>query len=200
MKILLKISLLAMTLVFATATNAQLLPVSLGLKGGINKSSYTPESYDNKSGYNVGLTLDLNLPAGFGIFTGLDLMTKGAEINETSYKLDAMYLQLPVHLGYRLRLLPGLRAHFGVGPYVAYGIGGKTKLTDGSEVDTFEKDGTNLEKLDWGVGAHVGVVLLGRIQVRAGYDMGLVDVAPKGFSTEKLKNETFYLSAGVMFF
>lgn len=209
MKNFLKISLVAVALLFTSTVSAQLLPISLGIKGGINVSNVSTEGYDSKNGFNAGLTADINLPAGFGIFSGLEVNTKGAQIKDGGgeSKINAMYLQLPVRLGYRMSLLPGLRAHFGFGPYFAQGIGGKTKgfynviggtsSTEDFEHDTFGDDG--LKKFDWGLGGEVGVTLIGRIQVRAGYDFGLKNIAPSD-ADDKIKNRNFYVSAGLLFF
>ena len=202
MKNFLKVSLLALTLVFTSTASAQLLPVSIGVKGGLNMSNISTDGYDGKKGFNAGLTVDVNLPANFGIFSGLEVNTKGAQINDTDHKINAMYLQLPVHVGYRLKLLPGLRAQFGFGPYFAQGIGGKTKFGD-DKYDTFGDEMHQLKKTDWGLGVHVGVVVLGRIQVRAGYDFGLKNLArsyeEEGIKVEpKLKNRNVYVSAGLI--
>lgn len=203
MKNFMRVSLVAIALLLTSTVNAQLLPISLGIKGGLNVSNVSTDNYESKNGFNAGLTADINLPAGFGIFSGLEVNTKGAKIDEKfgDVKMNAMYLQLPVRLGYRMSLLPGLRAHFGFGPYFAQGIGGKTKgkYIDGGEVDmkTFGDDG--LKKFDWGLGGEVGVTLIGRVQVRAGYDFGLKNIAPSD-AEAKIKNRNFYVSAGLLFF
>lgn len=196
MKTFLRISFIALALALTTTANAQLLPISIGLKGGITRSDLNISGTEGRNGFNAGATVDINLPANFGIFSGLEVITKGAKYKDTNVKVDPMYLQLPVRLGYRLKLLPGLRTHFGFGPYFAQGIGGKMKGTiDGEKVDEkiFSNDGWR--KSDWGLGAEVGVTLIGRIQVRTGYDFGLQNVAREG---DKVRNRSFYVSAGLI--
>lgn len=198
MKNFLKVLLLTTGIALASTASAQLLPISLGVKGGTNVSNLSTDDAKSKNGFNAGLTLDVNLPAGFGIFSGLEVNTKGAKSeNEISdLKYNPIYLQLPVRLGYRLKLLPGLRAHFGFGPYFAQGIGGKVKGTEGGEkVDAKIFDDNGWKKMDWGLGAEVGVTVIGRIQVRTGYDFGLKNVAR---GDEKVKNRNFYVSAGLI--
>lgn len=198
---IIKISLATLFLLLTTVTvNAQLLPVSLGLKGGVNFSRANGDITKNKSGFNAGLTLDLNLPAGLAIMSGLEITTKGTKFKESDVSVNAMYLQLPIHLGYRFGV-PGARFHFNLGPYFAQGIGGKTKGVDTEgdkfKADTFGSATGQLRKLDWGLGVGVGVTFLGKIQVRMGYDHGMKNLAREG---GKFKNRNAYVSAGLMFF
>lgn len=194
MKNFLRISLVTFALLLTTSmVNAQLLPVSMGIKGGANFSNVNTDGYKSKTGFNAGITVDLNLPANLAIMSGLEINTKGAKVKDTDYSMNAMYLQLPVHLGYKFGI-PGLRFHFSLGPYFAQGIGGKTKF-DGEKFDTFSD--TALKKFDWGLGAGVGVTFLGMIQARVGYDHGLANI---GRGDVKVRNRNAYISAGFLFF
>lgn len=200
MKNLFRVSLIALVLLMTTTiANAQLLPVSLGIKGGANLSNFSTDGHKSKSGFNAGLTLDLNLPANIAIMSGLEVTTKGAKYENADLSINAMYLQLPVHLGYKFGI-PGVRFHFSFGPYFAQGIGGKTKGTnsEGTSIkyDTFGDNPEQMKKFDWGVGMGIGATLLGKIQVRVGYDHGLTNISQTG----KIKNRNAYISAGFIFF
>lgn len=200
MKTFIRISFIALALALASTANAQLLPISIGVKGGITRSDISNSGTDGRNGFNAGATVDINLPASFGIFSGLEVITKGAKFKDADLKVNPMYLQLPVRLGYRMKLLPGLRAHFGFGPYFAQGIGGKIKGNiNGERIDEKVFD-NSFDKFDWGLGAEVGVTLIGRIQVRTGYDFGLKNVAKHGLinNGDKTRNRSFYLSAGLI--
>lgn len=192
MKNFIKISFVTLALLLATNTNAQLLPISMGIKGGVNLSNVNTEATKSKAGYNAGLTLDVNLPANLAIMSGLELTTKGAKFKNIDGSINAMYLQLPVHLGYRVKLVPGVSAHFDLGPYFAQGIGGKIKAA-GEKVNTFDA----YDKFDWGLGIGVGVTFLGKIQVRAGYDHGIANIAKAGDSQ---RNQNAFASVGYKFF
>lgn len=210
MKNQLKISLLIISMLIAIAVSAQ-QPISVGVKGGLNVSnqkyksgdlSYSP---DSKIGFNVGLTLDLNLPSNLALMSGLELTTKGSKIKEEGeITMNAMYLQLPVHLGYKIEVAPGTKVHFDAGPYLAYGLGGKTKLKVESfeeEEDTFGKDA--FKRFDFGLGIGAGITFMDKIQVRLGYDHGLVNVANSDNSEDielKVNNKNFYVSLGYLFF
>lgn len=192
MKNFIKISFVTLALLLATNVSAQLLPVSLGIKGGVNLSNMDTEATKSKAGFNAGLTLDVNLPANLAIMSGLEVTTKGAKFKNVDGSISATYIQLPVHLGYRLKLVPGVSAHFDLGPYFAQGVGGKIKVSD-EKGNTFDA----YDKFDWGLGIGVGVTFLGKIQVRAGYDHGLQNIAKAGDSQH---TRNAFLSAGYKFF
>lgn len=197
MKNFIKISFVSLALLLATNVSAQLLPVSLGIKGGVNLSNMDIKGEKTKSrpGYNAGVTLDVNLPANLALMTGLEVTSKGAKAKHGDASINATYLQLPVHMGYRIKLVPGVSAHFDLGPYFAQGISGKNKDDDGDKENTFSDDGC--KKFDWGVGVGVGVTFLGKIQVRAGYDHGFSNIAR---GEGNVKNRNAFLSAGYKFF
>ncbi len=197
MKNFIKLSFVTLALLLATNANAQLLPISLGVKGGITSSTVNTKGYESKSGFNAGLTLDVNLPANLAIMTGVEINTKGAKMKESGYKMNSTNLQLPVHLGYRIKVIPGFRLHLSAGPYFAQGIGGKTEIAEGKKVKTFSGDNAILKKSDWGLGVGAGATVLGMVQVRVGYDWGMANLAKHG--DESVKNRNFYASLGLGF-
>lgn len=205
MKHLIKLSFIAIALLLATNANAQ-LPVSMGIKGGVNISNSSSKLTKSKAGYNVGLTLDVNLPSNVAIMTGLEITNKGAKMKAADLKVDATYLQLPIHIGYKMNVAPGATAHFDIGPYFAQGLYGKTKGTlnlvypesyekSGTSLNTFGDDG--LKRFDWGLGVGVGVTFMGKIQILAGYDHG---IASTKVMDEKFRNRNAFLSLGWKFF
>lgn len=103
------------------------------------------EGLDPKVGFNLGARAEYILPECFGIFVngGLEYTMKGAkdkistgEGGSITYLARPMYLQLPIHVGYRYNLLDDLGLYADFGPYFAVGINGKSRL----QYDTFEKD------------------------------------------------------------
>lgn len=147
-----KCILLVTALFIGINASAQLNPISLGIKGGVNLSNWAGDMDGTKSkvGFNAGLTLDISLPANLYIGSGLEFTTKGfndIEIFKSGGakailegSANAMYLQVPVHLGYKVSVAPGTKIVFHAGPYFAYGIGGKTKF----DKVTFKADGTSV--------------------------------------------------------
>ena len=195
----LKLSLLIAFFGMISIVGAQ--TASLSIKGGLNMSNFYGDDLTDKNmkpGFHVGLGADLGFTPNMYLQTGLFFSTKGAKFSDKAEgdwvdaNVTANYLQLPVHLAYKIDVTPGTKVVLHAGPYVAYGIGGKMKVGSLS-VNTFQKD-TGLKPLDAGLGLGVGVEL-GRILVDLGWDMGLTNIARVG----DIKNQNAYLSLGYKF-
>lgn len=179
------------------------LPVSLGVKAGMNLSEIQKFNDDVKVGFNVGVTAELGLPSNFYLMSGLELTTKGTKgkniiVDASGFMAkatyNAMYLQLPIHAGYKLDIAPGIKLVFRAGPYLAYGIGGKVKWDiKNIEDEDFFNDNTN--RFDFGIGGAVGVEFINKISVSLGADQGLTKV----FKETKTKNRAAYISVGYKF-
>lgn len=186
-----KIILIAVALIFGiTAVNAQSSPVTFGVKGGLNISNldisgggFTMDT-DPKIGFNVGLTVDYALPANFYILSGLELTTKGADFDEHGVKFDPnlMYLQMPINAGYKLQVMDNLKILFFAGPYFAYGIGGKTKVSGYDEwgdyysgkYDSFGSEGW-AKRFDMGINGGAGIEY-NKFVATIGCDYGVIDI------------------------
>lgn len=194
----LKTVLFAVALFMGTSLSAQ-LPISLGLKGGLNLSNLTDDADAKaKVGFNVGLTADLSIPmTPLYVGTGIEYTTKGCSSDgDEDLSINLGYIQVPVHLGYKFSV-PGASIKLHAGPYVAYGIGGKTSSEeDGLEVriDSFQ-DGL-FKKFDFGAGVGAGVGF-GPLEVGLGWDFGLVDI--NDFNEASVKTQNGYLTVGYKF-
>lgn len=192
-----KLSLLIAFLGMISLVGAQ--TTSLSIKGGLNMSNFYGDELSDKNmrtGFNIGLGADLGFTPNVSLQTGLFFSTKGAEYknNLIDAKVNANYLQLPVHLAYKIDVTPGTKVFLHAGPYVAYGIGGKSNFGI-LEVNTFDKD-LGFKPFDAGVGLGVGAEF-GRIIVDLGWDMGLTNISRA--SNGNVKNQSAYLSLGYMF-
>lgn len=192
----LKLSLLMVALMVATIASAQ---VSFGIKGGINMSNIvdiemTRTEFKPKIGFNIGVAADYEFMPSMAVQTGLFFTTKGAKTESSSGNgsIDMMYLQVPVHFAYKLNVTPGTRVVFHAGPYLAYGIGGKSSFDGGDKSNTFS---SNLFKpFDAGLGLGVGAEF-GPFLVDIGWDRGLVQI----YNDVKMNNQNAYLSVGYKF-
>lgn len=202
---------LALLLVISIGAYAQQEPkVTLGVKGGMNITNFWDDldDADSKVGLNVGITLDVGFTERLFLLTGLEYNIKGAKASgfmfnssNTGYAkvtLNPMYIQLPLHFGYKLPIGQTTKLVFRGGPYFAYGVGGKAKLSlsnYGSEkVDVFQ-DGL-LKKFDFGLGTGVGVEL-GKVALGMTYDLGILDVWDvSGFSA---RNSSLDIHVGYKF-
>lgn len=203
-----RLSLMVAMLAIVTAASAQ---TSLGVKGGVNMSNfYGDDLNDNnvKIGFHIGLAADHEFMYNHAIQTGLFFTTKGAKYDGSfgsvsgEVSLNPMYLQLPVHYAYKIDVSPGTRVVLHAGPYLAYGIGGKSKVKVSSSGGSAETDGIDIfgdngfKRFDAGLGLGVGAEF-GPVLVDLGWDMGLVNIS--GVSDGNVKNQNAYLSVGYKF-
>lgn len=197
---------LIVLLFFPVIASAQYNPITIGIKGGVNISNFGGESLkdtDGKIGFTGGVLLDYNVDEVFFIRTGLDFTTKGAKQTKAGieHTYNPMYLQIPIHAGYKMPFTRSFRCLLHAGPYFAYGVGGKTKSnvsgTDETSTDFFgsEENGGH-KKIDFGLGLAVGIEY-GKIGIELGYDLGLVNISHK--KDEKIKNMNAFLTLGYKF-
>lgn len=218
MKTIYKFSAIALMSVLALNVSAQGLP-KLGIEAGVNlsNSSWDADPLDKKAkvGFQVGITADYAFTEEWHLQSGLSFTTKGAKIEGRIVEDDSMfdgkitvnqsYLQLPVYAAYKLEVVPGTKIVFNAGPYVAYGLGGKTKVngdvaildqiaTGEGKVDTYGTDGF-LNRFDFGLGAGVGAEF-GNIVATIRYELGLTNVGKDGLD---YKNRNAALTLGYRF-
>jgi len=199
MKIYSKMILAVVLLLTATTISAQNMPVRIGLKGGLNISDIGGDVHntDVKFGGIIGVTADFRVASQWYILGALELTTKGAEVDYDWYngasnvKINAVYLQTPVHIGYKFNVGKGISIMPHAGSYFALGIGGKTKWS-GNKNDTFTDV---LERFDFGLGTGGSVEFSNNIVLDLKYDFSLLDVG----SHAELRNSVLYLTAGYKF-
>lgn len=192
MKTTFKTCLVAIALLIGINTYAQDKPITFGVKAGVNLSNVSGDVDGSKAkiGFNAGVTLDYGFTPDIYLLTGLELTTKG--LKEDGASANLMYLQLPVHVGYKLSVADATKIVFHAGPYVAYGIGGKT-----GGVDSFGKN--RFDTFDFGLGLGVGAEF-GKIGVGLGYDFGLVNIIDTDLiGGANVKNMNAYLTLGYKF-
>ena len=192
-KIVFAATLVALT-ISAVQVKAQDKPVTFGVKAGVNLSTLGGDLKDSKYTfkYQAGITVDVLLVDHLYLMTGLDFQAKGAKLGGVKY--NPMYLQLPAMIGYKFDLGANTRLVLNAGPYIAYGIGGKTKGGEAGSQKLFKDD--IFKRLDYGVVGGVGVEF-GKFSIGAGYDLGLANISDvKG---TKARNRNAYLTVGVKF-
>lgn len=194
-------------LIGGVAVHAQ--ETSFGVKAGVNLSNFggDPDG-DAKVGFNAGVTLDYGFTPEWYLLTGLEFTMKGSKYKktiagiETETKANPMYLQLPVHVGYKLTIVDETRIVFHAGPYVAYGIGGKSKLKVGENIGTLVDEESDFfgddaaKRFDFGLGGGIGVEF-GSFNVGIGCDFGLLNIERN--DDFKVKNQNAYLTVGYKF-
>lgn len=159
-------------------------------------------SYDPKVGVNFGVRTDYVLPNAYGIYmsAGVDWTQKGAKktfANKDKNIVQAHYLEVPIHIGYRYNINKKVGVYGDVGPYFAVGVTGKNRFKpfDDKNPDTHTmtfgkadyqvKDpetGTladhkikAIQRFDCGLGFRVGAEYNNQYSINLGYDWGFTD-------------------------
>lgn len=214
MKIINKLSIVALMSLAYFSASAQEVPLRFGVEAGLNLSTASiannPLNNSTRAGFQIGVTADYALTDSWYVQSGVSFTTKGVELSgdlgdELNYKytVDQSYFQLPVYIAYKIKVAPGTRIVLNAGPYVAYGVGGRIKPKDGylnidnstDDVDTFGENGI-LNRFDFGLGGGLGVEL-GKIAVTARYELGLTDI---GQYDRDYKNRNLAFTLGYKFY
>jgi len=228
MRSIYKTVLTTLILLSASALYAQTSSFDVRFTGGLNLSSLSFENNDIpgnriKPGMNVGFLGTYTTQGGVFLQSGLIFTTKGAKIKgeiplgfssgilypgeKPVLTSRLMYLQVPIQVGGNISLSPDTKLFAKAGPYLAYGVGGKTRLeghiiygdaidTQPLEEPTFGDRG--LRKFDYGLGAGLGIDL-GEVILEVNYELGLKDIAPVEtryipFYDSSYKNRNLFLS------
>lgn len=131
------------------------------VNAGIGMSSWYGDDTDGtdaKFAYKVGLGLEVPF-ANTNVWsfqTGLNFISKGTKGGYDLFDISVnqLYLELPLMVGARIHTASNFDLLFKGGPYLAYGVGGKTKV-DNEKGDTFGNDGADLKRFDAGLGLGV---------------------------------------------
>jgi len=224
-----KLFLMAVFCLITICSYSQDKPYSLGIKAGMNLSNMDIEGTDSKVrlGYNFGVFGEYVLPSRFFFQTGLNLTSKGMKNEIEGLKEDinsdgledrgsfdmnwnAMYLELPILVGYKAAVTDNFNINFMVGPYFAYGIGGKTTVEfygefgkpDGGFEPYRAKDKTNtfsdlsLKRFDMGISAGLEAEYR-KFTFGIGYEYGLLDISQ---GTNSIHSRNAFVSLGYKIF
>lgn len=156
------------------------------------------DGMDPKAGFTVGMRAEYMLPECRGVFVnaGLEYTMKGAR-ERVSATIDdmvgvgatgiarPMYVQLPIHVGYRYDLLEDLGVYADFGPYFAVGTNGKYRI----KYDNFASDLTQnffnsgetpynyeMQRWDFGLGFRLGAEYARHYNFQVGCDWGITDM------------------------
>jgi len=209
----LKLSLVAVALLVATAASAQF---SFGVRGGVNMSNIQTDvqgqSGSPKLGFNIGVLTDFDFNHNMAIQSGLFFTTKGSRENvyieapgaggngpfeRFRRTTNLLYFKIPVHFAYKVDVSPGTRIVFHGGPYIAYGVGGSFR-ENGEKLDrsVFGCRVDQHQPFDWGLGIGVGAEF-DRILVGIGWDFGLFNISNVAGVREV--NQNAFLTVGYRF-
>lgn len=211
--------LLAGLFLMANAGFAQ-TKTSFGIRAGVNFQNLNGEDMDGddldfklKTGFHIGVDADIPIASEFFFRPGVLFSTKGAKFDDDDdTKLNLSYIEVPLNFVYKPTLGAG-KLILGLGPYVAYAVGGKFK-NDDDELDIeFENEitlqqavsGTPYMKgLDFGGNLLFGYEFSQNFYAQLNAQLGLSNLNPKieGVDDDdrgKTKNTGFGISLGYRF-
>lgn len=184
---------------------------SLFAKAGLNLSrttgmdgNYGGIEIDSKlrAGYQFGVGLDYEFNHRFALQPALLLSMKGSnyDVKPAGDGHDnALYLELPIMAALKFRINDDAKFVVNAGPYVAYGIGGKSKSRisgESGEGNTFSNDG-GYQYWDFGLGGGIGIEV-DKFVFNLGCEFGLVDACRYSFFDWKTQN--YSLTIGYKFY
>lgn len=179
-------------------------PITFGVRAGMNISNFSgdgADGLDSRIGFNAGVSLDIPLLQSLYLQTGLYVTQKGAKYEEDDYeeKVNPLYLEIPVLASYRYNFSDATQLQVNFGPYFAYGISGKYKITEGNisgEADFFGDDEDQWGGKRFDVGLQVGAgVTISKFFIGCAYEFGLSDIADDADA----KNSNFMINVGYNF-
>jgi hypothetical protein len=185
--------------------------LSYGIQGSGNISSASLSFKDGPDwsrkmnvGPGGGIVLQYGFGENFALRTGAGYLQHAVTVNTSGVdpdngelgeiKIEAKnkfnYVQIPLYALYT-KPISSSQFFIGAGPFLNYGLSGKSKLVaryvlpngepgqEELEADAFKKeeeDGANFQRTDLGLGAVAGIRLGGGFFVQAGYQLGLSNI------------------------
>lgn len=207
-----------LTLILASACTAGFSQVSFNAKAGLNLSSHMGSDSEGskiKPGVRLGVGMEYQFSELFSIQPSLFFSQKGAKGSETvtesgitasaKVTLDQLYLELPVNAQLRFKVGNNTNFIMATGPYFAYGVGGKAKVSAyasiggdsgkaKAKIDTFSESGMDLNRFDMGWNLGLGLEF-DRFLVGVDSQFGFVDLV----EYSSTRNMNFGLTLGYKF-
>ncbi|MDH7464259.1 porin family protein [Chitinophagaceae bacterium 26-R-25] len=214
-RVLTAITLTALSIAGANAQSKKSEPaVTFGIRAGVDLQNLNGHDYQNNKldndpllKFNVGVNAEVPIGTDWFIQPGILYTTKGAKAGDR--KVNLGYIEVPVYAMYKPDLGDG-HLLLGVGPYIAFGVGGKV----GDKAVTFTKSATSLEyfanqgayfkRVDAGGNLLIGYEFASNLSFQLNCQLGLANIAPElttgdSKSSAALKNTGFGLSVGYRF-
>lgn len=186
--------------------------VTFGVRAGVNFSnmSFSEDgvslSLNSHTGFNAGVVVDIPLMQSLYVQSGLFYTVKGCEAieDDEKYTMSPSYLEIPVLASYRYDFSDAAQLQINVGPYFAYGIGGKCTRTEGGrdyDIDFFggEDDDESMEMKRFDVGLQIGagITLAQHYYLGVAYEFGFASMSR--YDALSIKNNNFMINLGYQF-
>ena len=211
-------------LLLALATTALVVnakaQTTFGIRAGVNFQNINGDDPNGddldlkmKTGFHIGVNAEIPIATDFYLQPGVLFSTKGAKSDvDDDIKVKLSYIEVPINFLYKPVLGSG-KLLLGIGPYVAFAVGGKVSDANGKDTDIeFENEITlaqygsatpYVKRLDVGGNLLVGYELSSKLSAQLNAQLGMVKINPKitGISGDdsKWKNTGFGVSLGYRF-
>jgi hypothetical protein len=207
----------------AMAQTGEIGKTSFAVLGGVNFQNLNGKDMSGDKlendlivGYHFGVNAQIPVAPEFYFQPGLQFSTKGAKNTvgslTSTYKLS--YIELPLNFVYK-GLLGNGYFMIGLGPYVAYGVGGKavyeggsstseSKIKFKSEVVTGDPLATvYIKPFDAGGDIFFGYEMSGGLFMQLNAQLGILNIKPDNYlipdDSSTLKNTGYGISLGYRF-
>lgn len=153
-------------------------PVSFHAKAGTGISSFWGKNTDGKAkfAYKVGVGMDYAFNKVWSLQPSVNFVSKGYKEEETGIgkaSMNELYLELPIMVAARLDLTKNSGLVFSAGPYVAYGVGGKTSVVVEKKIPTMVGYETVEDKYKLDTFGHINDGKMGNRRFDAGIGLGI---------------------------
>lgn len=218
-------------ILLVSAATVSFAQVKFGVRAGLNLANMTVKDLGDatqkmNTTFLVGVNAEFSVNENLSFESGLLLSGKGTKIEYSesdegitisgTASISPIYLEVPINALYKINLENGKILLF-AGPYLGYGITGKTKseytasglpsgytLSDLGFDDTSEdikfgtSDDSDMKAIDYGLNIGAGFEI-NNLQIRAQYGLGLNNLDPQSDSDFDMKNKVIGISIGYMF-
>ena len=206
------LSVLALT-VMALSLQAQ---VKFGIKGGFNlanqvfKSNGISIKNSELPTFHAGFIVNIALKNHFYFQPGLLINNKGSQsdlqftdnsgtmIGTVHSKNTITYLETPLNFGYLIDVSDKLKIYAQAGPFVAYPLFTKNKITADAPNLISGNYSEKLTRLDYGVNIGAGIEV-SNFLIGVQYGASLANLQTNGNSNNSIKNKLFSISTGYLF-
>ena len=194
-----KLALAALAVMATVGTvNAQ---TTFGVRAGVGLNGLTgkgTDNLDNKFGWHAGVNLEKRIGNDIYFQPNLLFYAKGSEATIANVKTSTTlnYLEVPLNFVYKGEVGSG-KVLVGLGPYVGYGIGTKSKVGSNSTSPSFED--VNLKKFDLGGNLLLGWEFSNNLSAQLNAGMGFMKINDKQVADYSPKNIGFGVSLGYRF-
>lgn len=172
-----KFLILAVLAVLSTTAYAQVENgFRMGVRVNAGVSNVVYEGDKSSFGYGLGWLAEYNFNSNLFVQSGIGVENIAHKENAINGTLNAVYGQLPVHVGYRYYIAESTALFVQAGPTLGVGLFGSTiKWNNGVSSNYFDA----IKRFDLGVGGRLGVEL-SKFQISAGVNYGVLNAIDDG--------------------